>query len=328
MLRRTRRRWREERSVGPVPEREDEEMLLTSNDYRDLAIRVRSLVEDNDIAFHRGDVVRLFTMLGPLHEGLSVCALNREARLCSTYIKHLVSLWNVTVDDDIDRCASAAEIGCSVRYLTRLLDGGCVATKRHGSAAEVVLSAAFAELEKFAPLDRWRHVVFDIFKQAIGFEYEWFANHYGMASSVEYSVLSTLTTDISVYIDIDFIVEGDVMRDAAYSNLRSACLEFSRAIKYASDIGSFDREVLEEENHNFITICAHEMSCSVSSDDVEGRNAMLKANVIRLAHEHVASGKKWLHGISHSRYDASSLLKTIDGVVATYLGGDPFFQRG
>lgn len=179
-------------------------MSLTDDDYVALALQLRDFIDNHDIRFQRGDPLRFFRTLGPIHAGLTTTLLDKPTRQISTRIKHLFSLWNVIVDDAIDRQSSPIELRASIRFINDTLGLPATATApTTTSSSETLLSTIFEELS--ACPERWRHIIaFDILKHAFGFYYELLINsNRSLANTHEYVNFSTLTTSITVFIDID-----------------------------------------------------------------------------------------------------------------------------
>ncbi|MEX1369100.1 MAG: hypothetical protein AB1Z98_38590, partial [Nannocystaceae bacterium] len=202
--------------------------MLEDVERVEVSTRVMELMARHDVPFQRGDVVDFFGVLGPFLERFTVSPLDHPAGLQSARIKYIFTIWNVVVDDDIDRVGSASELLRSLTFLSHVARVDDHLQWIPSTPAQWLLHAVFLELLDVAPWESWRHLVFDVYKHAMGFYYEWMANHYGLPNSAEYAVFSTLTTDLSVYVDIDRVVSGDDVRDVEYARLRSACMELSR----------------------------------------------------------------------------------------------------
>lgn len=300
-------------------------MMLTDVERVDVSTQVMALMTRHEVPFQRGNVIDFFGVLGPFLEGFTVSSLDHSARLRSARIKYIFTMWNVVVDDDIDRMGSANELLRSLSFLSHVARVDDHVEWTPGTPAQWLLHAMFLELADIAPWASWRHLVFGVYKHAMGFYYEWLANHYDMANSAEYTVFSTLTTDLTVYVDIDRVVSGDELRDVDYARLRSACLELSRAVKYASDVGSLEREVVDEANHNFITIRHWESSGRRPRDKTEYAREIEESTA--LASEALTRAKRKLAALDPARFDVRPLVESVDEMVSAYLQGDPFFGR-
>jgi len=302
-------------------------MPLSSEDHRRLGEELKALIAALGIRYQRGDIVRMFALLGPILEGFSVCPLDREDCIQATRAKYIFTLWNILVDDDIDRDGSSTELMRSLLTLTHTVKNGEYTPTPGESPSQRVLGLLFSILQESRPLDECQHVMFGIHKHATGFYYEWLANHRNAANSPEYSALSVLTADVSLYVDIDHTIKGQSFANPHYPRIRAACLEFARAVKYASDVGSLERELKEEQNHNFITIRTLEtLGGARPRDDVTGVHAPAREEAMDRARTHFERGIEWLRPIDTTWYDTKPLIQAVDRLVTTYLGGDPFFR--
>ncbi|MEX1368449.1 MAG: hypothetical protein AB1Z98_35280, partial [Nannocystaceae bacterium] len=96
------------------------------------------------------------------------------------------------------------------------------------------------------------------------------------------------------------------------------------AVKYASDVGSLDREVDDEDNHSSITIRHWESSGRRPRDKTEYTREIEESTA--LAKGALARAKRMLAGLDSARYDVRSLVDSVDTMVLAYLQGDPFFR--
>jgi hypothetical protein len=143
-----------------------------------------------------------------------------------------------------------------------------------------------------------------------------------------------MTASVKVHLDVDCLFASASPSDTEYARLRQAYDHLTLAIKYASDIGSLRRELLEENNLNSVRILAAEagvwpLSRLVGSDDecdgaLRSMSPMVE-EVKRLAEAHLEKAREISRGVP--AIDTSRVLDTVSKIVRPYARGeDPFFE--
>lgn len=199
----------------------------------------------NNIAFTRGDPQRFFGKVSQLHLGLSLLPTGKTITAEQIHQKNMFALWNLLVDDPIDNNGDNTALLKSISVFT--------------GSDSTAFPPAQALLAPFSNTEYRTHTVMDLGEISMGFYYEYLINQdVTQASFNDYLIFSTQTISLLYYLDLDYASAASKEFAADYPALREAYKTFSIAIKLASDIGSFDREIETEKNLNSILILAIE----------------------------------------------------------------------
>jgi hypothetical protein len=221
-----------------------------------LADDVTSLIEDTRLRFERGEPRRYFSLVTKVNLGWTLPIVAPSDILRSTSVKNLCVLWNIIVDDEIDRSGTRKNLDDSLLLLLSRTTN--VALPASTSPAEAVLRRLFALIPS---VDARRVEAFhqSLWELMNGFAYEHAINAQPrLATSSEYSRYSTMTASIKSHLDIDWMFAATPPPATVYRRLRTAYDHLSLALKYSSDIGTLRRELREEQNLNLVTLAAAE----------------------------------------------------------------------
>src|SRR5262249_11107996 len=162
--------------------------------------------------------------------------------------------WNIIVDDEMDRDGKKRELDNSAHVLVARSLGTLAETS--DSSAARVLAHVLLSLPDTSEERRWA-IELDWWELVTAFNYEYYSNRSRrLANSAEYRRYSTMTISVKMHLDIDLAFSDVDLNDDVYRKLRVAYDHLSQAIKYASDIGSLRRELVDEDNLNVVRIVA------------------------------------------------------------------------
>lgn len=304
--------------------------MSSEPDIAGFASEIASFIAEQGVRFDRGEPLRYFSHISRISLGLTLpmIAPHDVARVIA--IKNLCTLWNIIVDDEIDRLRTRHNLDSSMRMVLAQASGSPLVDP--GSEAARTLGRMFALL----PGDREQEreaLYFDLLELMNGFGYEYNINRLPkLASSVDYCRYSTMTASIKTHLDIDWMFASAPLPRESYAKLRAAYDHLSMAIKFSSDIGTLRREILEEENLNLVRIMAAEsgiidLSVKISEErygiETDAMRGVV-AEIARMASTNLASARSILSGLVE--VDARPIIETVEAIVRPYLAGqDPFF---
>jgi hypothetical protein len=200
--------------------------------------KITDFITANNIQFQRGDSNDYFRSISKLSLALSIPQLQDENKLETIVLKNYFVLWNILVDDEIDRNGASSILEDSFGFIT---------TKEKSKAETTLIESIATQCSKDILSEELTRL--DLINICQGFLYEKIINSYNVANVVEYEQLSSITASINILLDIDLSYCGiDKVRDLG--QLRTAYYHFGRAIKFSSDIGSIAREISSERNLN------------------------------------------------------------------------------
>jgi hypothetical protein len=311
--------------------------MLIQTEISDIADIMARFIEAKGITFERGNPQPFFTKLGFMHDGFTLPLMSQQHRATVVRLKNLYGLWNTIVDDEIDRDGRRDHLDASLRLLLHRSRGEAapVSDSKAALTLDELLSLLSAELpRKNAPLEAF---YFDLWDLMNGFSYEYCINKLGrVANSVEYGKYSTMTASIKHYLDLDCLFAAQEVSPSDYRHLRVGYEHLGLAIKFASDIGTLKRELMDEDNLNLVRILALEAGLSGAGvqqkleDEAqyESFREQLRPHVEKvrqLAQEKLAAADAAFTGLSS--VDARPVFKAVTRLVETYFKSDPYFQE-
>lgn len=295
---------------------------LAAGDVESIAEETLELVRANGIAFRRGEPLDYFRRLARLGAALTLPIVPPASLRRSVFLKVLYPLWNIVVDDEIDRDGTTRELNASVAFL--------IAAPAPASAAGAIL-ARFADLLPDGSLSRSSAVGFGVWEAVHGFAYEHFINkNPALATPFEYRRYSTMTASLKLFLDIDLGLADRVPGAPVRRRLRQAYDDLSCAIKLASDIGTLRREVHEENSMSLLRILAGSGERQDPFTERQANEAVAEAlrfkdEVAALAHAHMRSARQMCG--EAPEVDTSAVLTAVGKIVDVYASGiDPFFD--
>lgn len=297
-----------------------EPVLRTEIDYARAAESAAELIQNLGIGFERGDPVTFFLRLGPILDGLSIGAAPVQDRNRALYLKHLIVLWNVILDDDIDRHNSRSELDTASQAVSCLLSGAPIPSVTDGKSTMVLREI----LSRWPTNGSFGDLPFDLYEQVCGFTFDYRTNLLpSTVNSEEYLRYSTLTASIKAHVDVDCLVSEVAPTPADYRQIRSACDCFSIALKLATDIGSLARELHTEQSHGFITVLARERGLSLTThQDRDSLIARFGDEVRQRSTAALERGRAYLERVES--FEVSSLSATVELIMNQYFIADPF----
>jgi hypothetical protein len=308
--------------------------MSSHSEVTDVAERVARFIESNGIRFERGTPRQYFTQLGLLSASLTLPIVPEEQMATVLLLKNYCNLWNIVVDDEIDREGRKEQLDASTQVL--------LSRSRNEVPASLGYSAArtLDEVLTALPTDpakaHLREVLyFDLWEEMNGFRYEYCINKVGAAANpLEYGKYSTMTASIKHFLDLDCLFATHVPEPASYRLLRKGYEHFGLAVKFASDLGTLKRELLEEDNLNSVRILAQEAGITSLEGKLESEaqyDALLPSlvpvfdKVRQLATDNLEAARLVLANVPG--VETRPLLKSISGLIETYRKRDPFFRK-
>jgi hypothetical protein len=308
--------------------------MLSPSEVTSVADEVARFIESHGVKFERGNPSQYFVQLGHLSAGFTLPLVPQAQLARVVLLKNLNNLWNILVDDEMDREGGRSQLDASMRALLDYRQGKSGNTQ--GSSAAQVLEEMLAKLPTDPSRARQREAfLFDLWEVMTGFSYEYCINKaLGVANSVEYGKYSTITASIKHFLDLDCLFASEVLEDSVYRQLRVGYEHFGLAIKFASDIGTLKRELVEEDNLNLVRILALESGIPEAARKLRSEaeyEALLPrlepvcGRVRQLANHHLDSAREALARVPG--VDTASVVKTVSGLVESYSKRDPFFRK-
>jgi hypothetical protein len=305
--------------------------MLEPSKIAALAADVADLIERCGAEFTRGDPRSYFAHLSRVNSGLTLSIVPQDQRVAAISLKNLYVLWNILVDDDIDRKGTRTNLDAS---LLALVDRSSLQRANFAASPSAlnVLARMFADFPA-GKTEEIEAFCFDLWEVASGFVYEHCINEWPrIATAHEYEKYSVITATVKTHLDIDWMFLRSAPSIETYKKLRLAYDHFSRAIKYSSDIGSLRRDLLEENNLSIVRIGAVEDGIlgleEIVREEDYGRVAGELHNVVvrieRMVESSVREGRAVFAEVSE--IDVSSVVEALSAVVTVSRRQDLFFQ--
>lgn len=284
-----------------------------------IAREAAALVEEASLPFQRGEPLGFLRKMTQLGRALTLPIVPVERARTAILLKVLYSLWNVLVDDEIDRQGTAAELDASMAYLSGRGEAS--------SGASAVLER-MARLVPAGRISRLDALGFDLWEVASGLGYELFINRNpGLATPFEYRRYSTVTASMKVDLDIDCLLAASPPRQPVYRMLREAYDELGAAVKLAGDIGTARREVHDEDNMSLLRILAGQADRGAAAEEVLAAALRHRGEVEALARAHLRRAVELFSSVPEM--DPGAVVHTVERIVEVYASGvDPFFGEG
>lgn len=280
---------------------------------------IKKLIDEYQIDFTRGDIDIYFGNLTQVLAGLTLPSVTDK--WTAVYLKNVYTLWNILVDDEIDRENSRSGLDASFAFLA----SGSISADSHVAAR--LLKLLLEKLGRYEGLGR--QFLLEI---AQGFNYEHLINSDRKYASTEgYLRNSTLTASIKYFISVDLALSNTSFDFAEITSLVDSYQYFSVAIKLASDLGSFQREISDEQNLNYPILLAIKGNNldpeTVFSLKKEELSEMARSNFDSIRSEIKEHFQKGLTSLERiSTIDISILKKTVTRIITQYSNEeDPFF---
>lgn len=289
-----------------------------------VAAEVADLVREKKIPFLRGEPRAYFGRIAKLASGLTLSIVPPERARDTILLKALYTLWNIVVDDEIDRAGTTRELDASTVFLLT----GSSST----AASDARASSILERMKQILPggsLDRSRPLGFDLWEIIHAFTYEHFTNKSPeRATELEYQRYSTMSASLKVFLDID-LVSNAPLPAADYRGLRLAYDDLSCAIKLSSDIGTVRREIQQEDSMNLLRILAEgrkaRRESAGSEEDALTGALRFRDEVAAKARAHLTAAEERFEALPD--VGAQRVLGVVRRVVEVYTAGeDPFFD--
>lgn len=293
-------------------------------DVEGLAAEIAALIVTAGVPFHRGEPTSYFRRLSRLHVGLTLPIVPPSRARDAVFLKLLYSLWNIVVDDQIDRSGDASEVDASIVFLS-----GLEAEERHRRTPAGIILGRMAEIVPSGKIGRLDALGFDLWEVVNGLCYEHLINKSPSHATVaEYRRYSTMTASVKVLLDIDLSLAASPLDRKTCRALREAYDEATLALKLASDIGTLEREIHDEDNLSLLRILSEADAAPASPqrrDELVSEALRFKDSVLGLSREHWARAVSLFEGVS--RVDTSGVVRALRWIIESYSGGaDPFFE--
>lgn len=215
------------------------------------SMKIVNLIDEIGVNFGRGDVYSYFYDMSKVNYGLSLDSDGtNDSMPVLIYLKNLYVLWNILVDDSVDVHKELSLINESYLKLSVAFSDN--------SDRVTVLDVLIQELAKLTlEVDKQYYgdlLRFDLINMINSFHYEHIIQEdMSLSSEVEYKAISTMTASIKFHLSLDLVHTSDLSEvDVRY--LREGYHFLSQAIKLSSDVGTFKREVTDEQSANLIVL--------------------------------------------------------------------------
>lgn len=310
--------------------------MLSPSDASSIGDEIAEFIRTHGIHFERGNPRQYFEQIAHVSASLTLPIVPAERLRTLVLLKSFYSLWNIVVDDEMDRAEGTRHhLDSSIQLLLRRSRGepGPLPGATAGAAtldailSQVPQDAASAPLRELLYFDFWELMTGFCFEYAINKE-RWAAN------SEEYGKYSTVTAGIKHFFDLDCLFADRTLEPTTYRRLRLGYEQLGLAIKFASDMGSLKRELLDEDNLNIIRIRAMESGVPGVERKLENE-AQYQAVLPTLqplfektrqkAFDNLNTCRELLTGVQG--LDTAPFLKAVTAIVETYSKRDPFFRQ-
>jgi hypothetical protein len=309
--------------------------MLSPSEAADITHTVANFIETHGIKFERGEPREYFAKLTRLHTGFTLPIVSREQLATAVLLKNFYGLWNIIVDDEVDREGLRTHLDASVQLLLCHSRGEEVHAP--SSSAARTLQEILAKLPQDASKAHLRELfLFDLWDLMTGFRYESCINRVTRgANSLEYGKYSTMTASIKQFLDLDCLFATNELPSHSYRTLRVAYEHLAVALKFASDVGSLKRELVDEDNLNLVRILALEEGVPELERKLENeaqyeailpRIEPLLTKVRQQAQAKLESARSLLDKVPE--VDTRQLLASLTKVIEIYCKcDDPFFHK-
>jgi len=299
-------------------------------------------IEKSGVTFERGEPRKYFTRFSRMNAGLTLSIVDPKHQATVIRLKNFYALWNFLVDDEIDRDGSSIGLDHSMLMLMHHSWGAPLPAELSDSAR--LLGKILEAVKQVDPGDskfkaRVREMFyFDFWALMTGFKHEACINELKEAANpMEYIKYTTLVGSIEHLLDLDCLFASTEVPPLVYNRLRVAYDHLGRSLKFASDIGSLQRELTEEDNLNLIRIEARargipEVEKKLSLQEFDALRPRLLPVVEEVrdkAQKHLKDASDILSEVSatHPNLDFKVLVGTVSSIVQEYFKGDVFFQQ-
>lgn len=298
--------------------------LISEGDLETIAREAAEVLREARVTFHRGRPFDFALKLAHLNAALTSPLVPARHVRVAISLKVLYVLWNVVVDDEIDRDNTTRGIDASIAFL---LTEGANDEVDHAGASRLL--ACMAALVPAGRIRRSEALGFDLLEVIQGLNFERFvSSNVVLATEFEYRRYGTMTASLKVLLDIDCLFVDPPLDGPSYAVLREVYDELTCAIKLASDIGTLRREVHEENSTNLLRILAS--SARQGSGESQGVDQTMAAamqyreQVAGEASAHVRRARTLLARVP--RLEMRRFLGAVEKIVEVYASGvDPFF---
>lgn len=278
------------------------------------------ILEKYNISFKRGNPEDYFNLISRVSYGLTLPTVPERFINSAIILKNIYTLWNIWVDDEIDNGEGNSNLLLSIKTLNE---------RKYKVNVDLMSELINPFQEEFLRI----RASLDLAEIMNGFLYEYYINETHLFSTYEYGELSTKTASINYYLDVDILFSNSKSSWTKLPILREAYSIFGKSIKYASDIGSLEREVRNELNLNSVIIHALENSY-ISLDDIYSTQnystLLVKLSdsitfVKNLSSKNLDKGMVLINKLD---VDVNVFKSTVKSIVSTYLSQkDPFFLK-
>lgn len=301
-------------------------MRIGRHEIESIAQQTADVVRAGGLSFRRGDPLEHMRKLARLNAALTLPLDHGSRARDAVLLKVLYTLWNYTIDDQVDHEHTTAGLDASTVFLLR----GAPDPGGSSDPACKILDMMSTLLPAGA-LSRAKPIGFDLCEVLHGLNHEWFINRNRSRSTVfEYRRYSTMSASLKVLLDIDWTLADRTPDDSTYRTLREAYDELTLAVKLASDIGTLRREVHDEDNLNMLLILAgsaapHERTASRDPEKIMADALRHRDDVAAWALGHLGRASALFGQVDV--LDASTVLDAARRIVEVYISGvDPFFE--
>ncbi len=279
---------------------------------------IKDLIKKHNIKFGRGDIETYFGYLSQVSFGLTLPPSKPNWR--AVYLKNVYTLWNITVDDELDRAHSNTELNACFDF---------IATNNTSLKSTFLLEIMLAELGEYSEMAKQ-----DILEMLTAFNFEFLINSQPyIANTQDYIRYSTMTASIKYFLLVDLALSNIRLSNAEFGALRNGYHHFSTAIKLSSDLGSFQREITEEKNLNYPLILLIEKDkvapnkiFSLSPTELHSAAKPYFPEIKKLIQKEYKKGLTSLERISTIKIDI--FIETVANVITRYSNEtDPFFLQ-
>lgn len=307
------------------PQNSTAKQRLTETELAWIAWESDVLLRSNAIRLVRGEPLDYCRRLARMSDTMTLPIVLPSRRRDAVFLKVLYAIWNIILDDEIDRDGTAAGLDASLTFL--------MAKPEEAAAYPPGACAVLHMMAKFLPggkLLRSDPIGFNLWEVGHGLCYEIYLNHNrNRATKFEYLRYSVMTASLKIFLDIDCMWAKRPLDAGTYATLREAYDELTRAIKLASDVGTLWREVYDEDNMNYLRILAGQFRETnvLSAESAMGDALRYRDEVTRLARTHLMAAQCLF--VNAQDIDASELLNSGASIVEAYSSGaDPYFDLG
>jgi hypothetical protein len=262
----------------------------------------------NSLAFQsaRGPLHRLLPTFSAINYGLTLRPLVDQRLQDNVVAKNVYVLWNITVDDAIDRQGSLRELDQSWRAL--LGEDAASSIGVAGGLLRRLLAQAGGFDGDSTPLI----VALTEIMAAMRFEHAC-RDHPALAGAERLVRHSVTTLGLEVHLAIDLLAARPVLDDARVRLTSRVYRELSAAMRYASDVGGLQRE-RDEGALNSLT--------AWHLDNPDADADALRRRGERRAQAHLSRARRI--AASADVPGLADVIRTVTTMVRAFASGDPF----